>query len=56
MWAFGGDGVYIKIISKFLLGQGCDTEEEFHTLYHQHAPPLQHHQQPIFRNLVCEVI
>lgn len=44
MWAFGGDGVYIKIISKFLLGEGCDTEEEFNTLSCQDPTSLQHRQ------------
>lgn len=53
MCAFGGDGVYTKIISKFLLGQGCDTEEEFNTFYHQLPHP---HHQPIFRNIVGEVM
>lgn len=38
MLAFGGDGAYFKIISKFPsnFGQACDAENDFNSLHYQH--------------------
>lgn len=52
MLAFGGDGVYIKSISKFPsnFGQACDAEKDFNS-----PLPTPCHQS-IFRNFVGDIV